>query len=66
MGISVHLRDEETAQEAREPVYSHSSKDLSSSESGLSEIVDSLPVHICVYKKRPKEVRDSVSSYPDF
>lgn len=62
MGIFVHLIDGETAQEAGDPVYSHSSMDLSSSESGPS----GLPVHSCVHEKRPEKVRDSVSSVPDF
>lgn len=62
MGIFVHLIDGETAQEAGDRVYSHSSMALSSSESGLS----GLPVHSCVPEKRPEKVRDSVSSVRDF
>lgn len=52
MGIFVHLRDEETVQEAGDPAYSHSSMDLSN--------------HSCVHEKRLEEVRDSAPSYSDF
>lgn len=65
MGISAHLRDEETTQEAGDPVHSHSSKihpPLNVRFLVFPEMVDTLPVHSCVHEKRPEEVGNSVSS----
>lgn len=69
LGISVHLRDEETTHEAGDPVHSHSSKirpPLNVTFLIFPEMVETLPVHSCVHEKRPEEVGDSASSDPDF